>query len=252
MQRHVGMGRRKLPPPQPDRKGILSMFWMRSTLGRPAFVGVAIATLSALMIAGAWAREAMAGEYHVYSCRMPNGQVAPADGWSGSATGASVHAEDKCAKGGALVAALGEGVVHPVGTDIATWTFSAPVGETVSKATLWRAGDAEGGAVANATYEFWLAGPTQPEAFDSCVYVSSCMKTVGEPEAPLAAQNLVAVPAANIGEHLYVNASCGGLQGYNCPSGKGDSNGYAAVVYLYAADLTLEQTTQPTVSKVEG
>jgi hypothetical protein len=147
---------------------------------------------------------------------------------------------------------LGAGVSHPVGTDLATWTFSAPAEETVSKANLWRAGDAEGGAVANATYEFWLAGPTPTEAFDSCVYVSGCMKTVGESEEPLSRANLVSLPAANIGEHIYVNASCGGLQSYKCPSGKGDANGYAAVVYLYAADLTLEQTSQPRVSEVEG
>ncbi len=195
---------------------------------------------------------ASAGEYHVYSCRMPNGEAAPTDGWSGSATGAAVHAEDTCAKGGALIAELGEGVSHVVGTDDATWTFSAPSATTFSKVNVWRAGDAEGGAVANATYEFWLAGPTEPEAFDSCVYVSGCMKAIGEPGDPLSASNMVPVPNANLGEHIYVNASCGGLQTYKCPSGKGDPNGYAAVVYLYAADLVLDQTSQPTVSDVEG
>ncbi len=60
------------------------------------------------------------------------------------------------------------------------------------------------------------------------------------------------MPVKNLGEQLYVNASCGGLSSYKCPSGKGDSNGYAAVVYLYAADLTLSQASQPTVSDVEG
>jgi hypothetical protein len=221
----------------------------RPIIGRSTFVVVAVTMLCAL---GAGAGSARAGRYHVYGCRMPGGQVAPTDGWSGSASGVAVHAEDKCAKGGALIAGLGEGVSHPVGTDTATWTFNVPAGEIFGKASLWRAGDAEGGAATNATYEFWLAGPTQSEAFGSCVYVSGCMKTVGEPEEPLSVSNLVPVPAANVGEHLYVNASCGGLQTYKCPSGKGDSNGYAAVVYLYASDLTLEQPSQPTVTKVEG
>jgi hypothetical protein len=216
---------------------------MRSAVGVAMLAGLCVLALVA---------SARAGDFHVYSCRMPNGEVAPTDGWSGSATGVAVVAEDKCAKGGALVAALGAGVSHPVGTDIATWMFNALEGEIVSKASLWRAGDAEGGAVANATYEFWLAGPTPTEAFDSCVYVSGCMKAVGEPEEPLSGSNLLSVPAANLGEHLYVNTSCGGLQSYKCPSSKGDANGYAAVVYLYAADLTLEQTTQPKVSEVEG
>jgi hypothetical protein len=224
------------------------MIWMR----RPAGSTLATGALAALCALAVGTGSAQAGGYHVYSCRMPNGQVAPTDGWSGNASGVSVHAEDKCAKGGALVAELGEGVSHAVGNDTATWMLSVPAGETLIKASLWRAGDAEGGAVANATYEFWLAGPAQPEAFSSCVYVSGCMKVVGEPEEPLSVSNLVPVPAANLGEHLYVNASCGGLQTYKCPSGKGDSNGYAAVVYLYAADLVLEQSSQPTVTGVEG
>jgi hypothetical protein len=236
---------------------------MRGLFGSsaPASMAAVMARLAVMLVAVCFAgvgfvaistANAWAGEYHVYSCRMPNGEVAPADGWTGSATGVSVYAEDKCAKGGALVAALGDGVNHPVGSDTATWTFSPPAGESLGKASIWRAGDAEGGAVANATYEFWLSGPTQPEAFDSCVYVSSCMKAVGEPEEPLSVSNMMLVPGANLGEHLYVNASCGGLQTYKCPSGKGDPNGYAAVVYLYAADFVLSQSSQPTVSSVEG
>jgi hypothetical protein len=213
-------------------------------------------TVGAAMLAGlcllALVGSARAGDFHVYSCRMPNGEVAPTDGWSGSATGVAVYAEDKCAKGGALTAALGEGVSHVVGTDVATWTFSAPSGETVTKAILWRAGDVEGGSAANATYQFWLSGPTEPEAFDECIYAVGCMKVRGEPEEPMSLSNILAVPTKNLGEHIYVNASCGGLQNYKCPSGKGDANGYAAVVYLYAADLTLDQTSQPKVDEVEG
>jgi hypothetical protein len=78
------------------------------------------------------------------------------------------------------------------------------------------------------------------------------MTVVGEPESPLSPTNFLSVPATNVGEHIYVNASCGGLATYKCPSGKGDANGYAAVVYLYAADLTLEQNSQPTVENVTG
>lgn len=78
------------------------------------------------------------------------------------------------------------------------------------------------------------------------------MAVIGEPEAPLSASNFLAVPEANVGNELFVNASCGGLATYKCPSGKGDPNGYAAVVYLYAADLTLEQVSQPVVANVGG
>ncbi len=221
----------------------------RRSIVRSTFVMVAA---TVFCTPGAGLASAQAGEYHVYGCRMPDGQVAPTDGWSASTSGVSVHAEDKCAKGGALVAALGEGVSHVVGTDVATWTFSAPLNEPIKKMTLWRAGDAEGGSATNATYQFWISGPTEPEAFDECIYALGCTKVRGEPEEPMSLSNILAVPAKNLGEHLYVNASCGGLQTYKCPSGKGDSNGYAAVVYLYASDLTLEQSSQPTVTNVEG
>jgi hypothetical protein len=38
--------------------------------------GLAAGLALAVLAAGAWA-----GEYHVYSCRTPAGQVAPTDGW---------------------------------------------------------------------------------------------------------------------------------------------------------------------------
>ncbi len=259
-------GRRVAPI---EWKGIWSMFWMRGFAAAACRPVTFVATLCGLVVWGTIASgqalsssgtagaasgpgAAPAGEYHVYSCRMPNGEAAPTDGWSGSATGVSVHAEDTCAKGGALIAGLGEGVSHVVGTDDASWTFSSPSNETTEKAILWRAGDAEGGSAANATYQFWISGPTEQEAFDECIYAVGCSKFRGEPEEPQSLSNILAVPPKNIGEHLYVNASCGGLQTYKCPSGKGDPNGYAAVVYLYAADLVLSQASQPSVSNVEG
>ncbi|MBA3807479.1 MAG: hypothetical protein H0X28_03655 [Solirubrobacterales bacterium] len=49
-----------------------------------------------------------------------------------------------------------------------------------------------------------------------------------------------------------MSATCGGITNYECPTGKGDPNGYAAVVYLYAADLTLEQTAGPTATNAGG
>ena len=115
----------------------------------------------ACLALAAMAAGAQAGQYHVYTCRTPSGESAPADGWSGSVAGASVYAEDTCRQGGALIAALGDRGKRTANTDIATWAFEAPRGETIAGATLWRAGDADGGAVVNAAYQFWLAGPTR-------------------------------------------------------------------------------------------
>jgi hypothetical protein len=236
------------------------MFWTRgfaATVRRPSVCGLALCGLVVwgMVVCGLAMSSpavARAGEYHVYSCRMPNGEAAPTDGWTGSATGAFVSAEDKCAQHGGLTAALDDDVEHER-TDIATWMFAAPQEETLAEATLWRAGDADGGLAKSGTYEFWLAGTNENEVFDECVYAGSepCDTGKGESEEPLASVNRLDVPQAHLASHLYVNAACFATLGV-CKKGEHDPNGYAAVVYLYAADLVLTQSSQPTVSNVEG
>jgi hypothetical protein len=227
------------------RRKILRTAW---TAG---LVGLALAVGASEVASGV----ASAGEYHVYSCRTPSGEGAPTDGWTGSAEGADDQAIDTCGTGGALTAALEDGATHGANLDIATWTLSMPAGETLAGATLWRAGDADGGEVENATYEFWLGGFNQ-NAFDACVYqsiMSPCLNGVGETNQPLSLANRVVVPSIDLGAHIYSNAACeSSLSGEECPKGKGDANGYAAVVYLYAADLILEQPEGPKASDVGG
>jgi hypothetical protein len=195
---------------------------------------------------------ALAGAYHVYSCRTPSGESAPADGWSGSAIGPESIDQDTCSQpGGALIAGLRAGFARTANSDSAKWAFEAPAGETIAAATLWRAGDTDGGSELYGTYQFWLAGPTETTIFEECMSVVGCAAK-GEVGQPLSPENRTTVPASSLASHLYATASCGGLSPYNCPSGSGDPNGYAAVVYLYAADLTLEQSTPPTASNVSG
>ncbi len=230
-------------------------------LSIPARLARAIAALAAILAlvalcALASATGALAGKYHVYSCRMPNGEVAPTDGWSGTPSTTTDPTYNTCSTSGALIAGLSDDSVHETNTDVATWVFDAPHNETIAEGTLWRAGDTEGGMATNATYEFWLAGPNEADdasdVFSECVYEFGCQLGLGDQAQPMSSTNRVSVPVENLGEHMYVNASCGGVAKFKCPSGKGDPNGYAAVVYLYAADLVLEQTSQPTVSGVEG
>jgi hypothetical protein len=211
----------------------------------------------ALLALPVLASDAQAGSYHVYTCRTPSGESAPADGWSGSKTGTYTYAENTCQHpGGALIAALGDQPARTANTDIATWALGVPAGIHISSATLWRAGDADGGAAINATYEFWFAGPENrnnpANAFGQCVSGSTCQAGVGNPGQPLAAENRLVVPASNLGAHLYFNASCSGQSEYQCREGEHDPNGYAAVVYLYAADMTLEQTAGPSAGNVGG
>ncbi len=107
-------------------------------------VVAAIATASVVVPA-----RAVAGLYHVYTCRTPAGEVAPADGWSGAvAVGGKTddYADDTCGEGGALIAALGDQTTHIANTDRATWAFETPLGDRLAGATLWRAGYLHGGA----------------------------------------------------------------------------------------------------------
>lgn len=197
---------------------------------------------------------ARAGEYHVYSCRMPDGESAPVDGWSGSVGAGAAwdsYALNTCGEGGALVAALGDATAHATNVDISTWQFSTPAWVRIAAATLSRAGDLQGGQVANATYQFWLAGSERTSVFDECIFTQGC-STQGDLTNAAAIADRVIVPSANLGSAIYANASCSGGPERLCPSGTGDANGYAAALYIYAADITLEQSEGPHASGVGG
>jgi hypothetical protein len=233
---------------------------MVSAFERISKRAVPVAGLSILAAAtlAAAPGSASAGRFHVYSCRMPSGESAPVDGWSGSKSGTYTYAEDTCSRSnGALVAALRNATGRTANTDIATWTLGVPANETLAGATLWRAGDADGGAATSTAYEFWFAGPENnlgvpSDNFAQCEGGVFCPTGVGDAGQPLSSANRLVVPSANLGGHLYIDASCVGSPEYKCPEGKEDPNGYAAVVYLFAADLVLEQNAGPSASGVSG
>jgi hypothetical protein len=214
----------------------------------------ALAASVAFAVLATLAAGARAGTYHVYSCRMPDAQPAPADGWVGSvAPGGTFddYALNTCAQGGALIAALGDVTIHAAEVDRSTWSFAVPQALHLTAATLWRSDETDGGFGVNATYETWLASPNINEPIDECIYTQGC-KSSGDASSPMAASNRVVVPSSSLGSSVYLNASCAGAVGRECPAGQGDSNGFAAAFYLYAADLTLEQNEGPHVNGVSG
>ncbi len=220
--------------------------------------GIAAAfLLSAAIAAGALSASAQAGQYHVYTCRTPDGQVAPVDGWSEAVSTANDHTADTCASGGGLVAALNAGHAHAADTDLATWAFNAPAGETLGAATVWRAGDTAGGGNANDSYFFWLTGVANSGestvVFDKCNAFKGCASE-GTSENPLASNNRVEVTEKALhSPYLSLNASCGSLIAESeCSASPGDENGNAAAVELFAADLTLNDEAPPTVEEVKG
>ncbi len=207
----------------------------------------------ALLAAALTPAVTLAGRYHVYSCRTPSGEPAPTDGWSGSVSAGNSHDEyaiDSCGEGGALIAALGDDASYIPGLDIATWAFAPPPHTTIADATLWRAGDNAGGGNVLYTYEFWAFGATSEETVEPCGYSLGC-EVEGDVGVPFAPTNRLVVPIADLSGGLSLEATCGDLSGSgNCAQAPGDANGYSSAIYLYAADIILEQSMGPTVSEV--
>lgn len=207
-----------------------------------------------------------AGAYRVYSCRIPTGAEAgapapleavetdtPTPGaWNRISSGA-VEYGNTCSGGGSLMAALEAGVPHSTG-DSMTWEYTAPQGESIVKATLWRAGDTEGGS----GYLFWLAAQSDPSyselitssvAFDSCAFSAGCFSQ-GKPFPAMGEANRYEAPASRLGSaHFYVNIACSVRE---CASGVGDEEGYAAIFRIYSTEMELEESSAPVVANVSG
>ncbi len=198
---------------------------------------------------------AWAGQYDVYSCHTPSGAPAPTKGWSPSVTPGGewdLFTPDTCEKPtGALIAALGQETVHSTNLEKAQWEFSPPSGATIVGAVLWRAGDNAGGGTVGQYYQFGLAGPTESEPFESCFSMYNCAG-IGDLGNSFSPGNRYVVPSNYLGGRLYAFALCGGAPPKVCEDGKGDENAYAAAIYVYAADITLEQAAGPTATSVAG
>lgn len=199
---------------------------------------------------------AWAGRYHVYSCRMPDGEAAPTDGWTrvfGPDT-KDDYLEDTCQTGGALVAALGDGATHVVNTDYVSWQFQAPSPLVLVNTEMWRAGDTSQPSSNLYTYQYWLAAPSLNDPFDQCLSNQRC-SSQGNTSEPLAPANEIEIPGADLGTQIFVAAGCSGateLEPLECPENRGATDNYAAAIYLFAANFTLEQTAPPSVSSVGG
>jgi len=219
----------------------------------PSAVRLLRASLSAVLLSAALAASAHAGQYQVYSCRTPWGQAAPTEGWSPSSAGTAAITLNTCSQaGGALVAGLGDQIAH-TSVDQATWAFVSLPFEHLVGADLWRASVLHGRNSEEASwYQSWLSEPLAPHDFDQCDYKLGCVGR-GEPGDPMWAANRVEIPSVDLGSQISVNVGCATGQGNaECGAGFGDPSGYAAVIYLYAADLTLEQSAPPSVSSVGG
>jgi hypothetical protein len=195
--------------------------------------------------------DALAGSYHVYSCALPNGRPAPTDGWSGSITGPFMNPLNSCAEGGSLAAVINGSPAQPVNAT-ASWTFSAPPFASIAGATLWRTASASDIAE-NAETVAWIAAPA--DAYNSANVFDQCRQdncgAIGNAASRFDATNRVVVPAGNLtaATHIYVNAACGGAQGWSCPA---IGAPFMVLAQVLAADITLRSESAPSASAVGG
>jgi hypothetical protein len=211
-----------------------------------AVIGIALGTCLSV-------GQASAGSFHAYSCHKPDGTVAPTDGWTGSASGPDADDINDCAgtTTSALTAALDGQIPHAADVDYALWSFSVDPGLTITAASLYRHEGTPGGVGSNAGYVTAFYAPAflydAGDVFDDCQALLGCSQ-VGV--AGVSPSNHEVVPTGHISgaSHLYMSADCGGAPGAVCPA----YPGYAAEADLYAADLTLEDTSNPTATNVGG
>jgi hypothetical protein len=224
---------------------------------------VLTATFIAAIALAALVSVAWAGEYHVYSCRTPTGQVAPTVGWSESEHPSYDPTLNTCESGGGIIAAVDAGEPHlpDSESDKATWQFIAPAGETIADATVWRAGSTLGGSNGYASYLFLLTGVAalgnNAVIFDKCAAEEGAGESCpgqGNFADPLATENQVIAPSNALNSpYLSLSAYCGALVNKEpCPTNEGGKITYDAEVELFAADIVLSQSTGPTVSAVSG
>ncbi len=209
---------------------------------RAWFVLAVFACLSlALGLVAATAVEADAGTWTLVSCTQPNGQPAPIDGWSTSATGSlGAYSGDSntCGQGGNLSAVTsGEAPQHPYeGPD---WMFNAPAGSTI-------AGGSVTATLTSPHGQAWLATPNA--TYDSADVLANCQYN----QACGAAGTLTgAFPIIHTGgTRLYAVAVCvGPYEGAtSCPA----VGGLDAGVYVTAADIELASSATPTATGIGG
>ena len=217
--------------------------------GRPSPRLASVAVIAGCAFALTTADIAAAGTYHVYACRTPSGATAPTDGWTTSHNASFAYAGDNCSGGGSLSAVLDGSVSHPYG-DNAAFAFHAPTDTDIAAITLWRAATAAPGQAYGSpgTAIEWENASGSPTVVDQCNQAYGC-SSAGTTSSPLAASNKISSGPLTGVTGFDGIALCGGGPGGTCPGTGGPP---AAALYLYGADITLHDASNPSVPTVQG
>ena len=197
----------------------------------------AVACIVILALAGS----AHAGTWTLLSCRQPNGQPAPTDGWSTSATGAvgpDSGDTNSCAEGGEL-SAVTSGEAPQGAYEGPEWVFSAPSGSTIAGGTITASLSSPHG-------QSWLGTPSA--SYDSANVLANCQYNL-----PCGADGTLtgAFPITHPGgSSLYAVAVCvGPYEGAtSCPA----TGGIDAAISLSSAAIELTNDATPAASGFGG
>ena len=168
------------------------------------------------------ATSAQAGTWTLVSCTQPDGQPAPTEGWSTSATGAlGPYSGDSntCAQGGEL-SAVTSGEAPQGAYEGPEWVFTAPEGSTIAGGTITATLTSPHG-------QAWLGTPSA--SYDAADVLANCQyNLVCGQEGTLSG----AFPITHLGgSNLYAVAVCvGPYEGAtSCPAAGGiDAGAYVS------------------------
>ena len=184
---------------------------------------------------------ARAGTWTLASCTQPDGQPAPTEGWSTSATGAvgpDSGDTNTCAQGGDL-SAVTSGEAPQGAYEGPEWLFTAPAGSTI-------AGGSITATLTSPHGQAWLGTPSA--SYDSADVVANCQYNLAcGQDGTLSG----AFPITHLGgSTLYAVAVCvGPYEGAtSCPA----TGGIDAGVYVSSAAIALANSATPAASGFGG
>jgi hypothetical protein len=203
---------------------------------RRVLVGTTAAVIAAVALVGA--EPASAGTWTLISCRQPDGQPAPTEGWDTAAIGSPgfyTEGVNTCTQpGGSMVAVSSGRWVQPADTGY-EWRFAAPKGSTIAGGQVDVGLSAPHGVAALLTAE---------QDFDPAYQLKSC----GLSETCGISGGSEWVPVTHTGgTGLYATAIC-----FPFGQGCGETGGVDAEASVYAAQIELESDVSPAGSGFSG
>lgn len=210
-------------------------------LSRGAGELLTAALACSLLVLALSAPSAHAGTWTLLSCKQPDGQPAPTDGWSTSATGAigpDSGDTNSCAAGGAL-SAVTSGEAPQGAYEGPEWVFTAPSGSTIAGGTITA-------TLTSPRGQAWLGTPNA--TYDAADVIANCQYNLACGQSGTLTG---AFPITHVGgSSLYAVAVCvGPYEGATtCPA----SGGLDAAISVSGAAVELANNASPTASGFGG